>query len=547
MTFTIRRLAISLISFSLLMFASLFLFVATVTAQGKLTSQWSQDGTLKTTKDENGQVVDQEKYDGKGQTPDHLVDKTTTKYDDNGRVIEEDKFDGQGQTSHEEIKYKGDKTIYKIDKYKNGKKKTRIIKIRDIDDNGFPKWTWTEQDYDDNGKLIGEPRRGYLRNAYNTILPDEIHSQESFSFAVTGPGSVEGEVVEVQTAAGEVVQKGTADPLGRMFVTGLPPGAYFISIAGGHRLPPVGNIEIKPRTNDTLERSWEHRPEPIQIQNPPQAVKLGETLSLKGQGFSPNFSNMQVNLAGDGQTQSVPVLAATRNQLKLGQVEPSSPGTKELTATNTVTGQSTNPQRILFYEMEGNLERRKLSSGNDVTQLVVKTRPANLRVRASVSSGPVDFGGGRREAWAMTNSGQAIFPVHAEHGSGPFQVVWELASPIAPLPANPSTPQDWVKEKAKDCENGGAVSENSNNKKDLPKEAKGDQAYADDNTNWDRNQPGYPKDAKKFKNFLNSEIERLRKMLQKEGKAEGDIKNAIKDAIEAGTAAGYKYSGDKFK
>jgi hypothetical protein len=115
------------------------------------------------------------------------------------------------------------------------------------------------------------------------------------------------------------------------------------------------------------------------------------------------------------------------------------------------------------------------------------------------------------------------------------------------LPATPSTPQDWVYEKAKDCESGGADSDNSNNRRDLPKEARDDQAYADNPGNWDPKNPGYPKDDKKFKNFLNSQIERLRKMLQKEGKAEDDIKKAIKDAIEAGTAAGYKYSGEKFK
>jgi YD repeat-containing protein len=379
MTFTMRRLAISLITFSLLTFANSFLFVATVTAQDKLTVHEGSNaqGNTKTTTDENGNVVDREQYDLQG----NLVEKTTTSYDKEGRVTNEDKFDKNGQTSHEEIEYKGDKTICKKDKYKNGKKKTRIVAVRDIDDNGFPKWKWTEQDYDNDGNLIGTPRRGYIENSYNTILPDELYAQQPFSFAVTSSGSAEGEVVEVQTAEGMVVQSGRADHLGRVFLpAGLPAGAYLISLGSRDRpTQSAGKIEIKPPVNDTLERRWEHPPQPMQIQNPPQAVKLGETLSLRGQGFSPNFSKMQVNLSSEGQSQSVPVLAASQGQLKLAQGEHLSPGTKELRVTNTSTGQSTNPRKILFYEMEGNLERRKLASGNDVTQLVVKTRPANLR------------------------------------------------------------------------------------------------------------------------------------------------------------------------
>lgn len=53
---------------------------------------------------------------------------------------------------------------------------------------------------------------------------------------------------------------------------------------------------------------------------------------------------------------------------------------------------------------------------------------------------------------------------------------------------------------------------------------------------------GQTNDKKKFKDFLNAEIQRLRKILRKEGegKAKEKIAEAIDDAFKAGKAAGLK-------
>ena len=66
---------------------------------------------------------------------------------------------------------------------------------------------------------------------------------------------------------------------------------------------------------------------------------------------------------------------------------------------------------------------------------------------------------------------------------------------------------------------------------------------------WDPKNPGHPKDVGKFKDFINAELARLRKMLKKAGSGAGaqGISDAIDDGIEAGKAAGLEYSGEKFK
>lgn len=275
--------------------------------------------------------------------------------------------------------------------------------------------------------------------AGGVVAPDNIYDQQPFSFAVTGSGSqqtVSGEVVNVQTASGEVVERVPADKYGRVFLArGLPAGAYLISRAtsGGHQGQPVGKIEIKQRLSDALERPWEHPPQPMQLQNAPQALKLNDPLNMTGHGFNPDCANMQVSLSAAGQTQSIPVLAATEDQLKVAPVTQVQPGLKQLTITNTATGQSIEHRQLLLYDIQGQLKRNELSSGNDQTQLVVTVAPKDPseRVKASVVSGPVDFGGGRKESEAVTNHGEAVFPVHAERGAGPFQLRWELAPQTA--------------------------------------------------------------------------------------------------------------------
>jgi hypothetical protein len=254
------------------------------------------------------------------------------------------------------------------------------------------------------------------------VVPDNISAQQPFSFAVSQ--TIEGEVVDIKTIHGEVVQHASADKYGRIFLAaGLPAGAYLIS-AGSHGQR-IGNLEIKPQVVEALQ----HISQTMRVENPPQTLKLSEPFSLSGHGFGPNFAGTQVSLTASGDTESPIVLAATEDQLKLAPVRQLQPGLTELRITDRVTGERAEYQHVLLYDIQAHLEKRKLISGGDQTLLVVKTLPEDLpmRVRTTVVSGPVDFGGGEKETDSVTSNGQAVFPVHAEQSSGPFQLTWQLA------------------------------------------------------------------------------------------------------------------------
>jgi hypothetical protein len=254
------------------------------------------------------------------------------------------------------------------------------------------------------------------------VVPDTIYGHQPFSFSVP---NVTGEV-NVLTADGVVVQRTFIDKYGRGFLaSGLPSGAYQIAQASGdgHHAQPLGKIEVRQAIGNPQE------PQQIQLIGRPKAVPLGQSFSLAGHGFSPNYAETQINLAGSGETQNARVLAATNDQLKLTPSEQAQPGVKQMKITNTATGQSTEPTPVLMYSIQKNIRRNKLTSGVDQTQLVVTTLPKDvpLNLRATVLSGPVDFGGGRKQADATTSNGQAIFPVYAERGSGEFHLGIELA------------------------------------------------------------------------------------------------------------------------
>jgi hypothetical protein len=251
------------------------------------------------------------------------------------------------------------------------------------------------------------------------VVPDIVSDREPFSFAVPSDGSSN---IDISSVSGEVVQQSSTDKYGRVFLpAGLAAGAYLISTrSGGHA---IGKIEIKqgviagPR-------------QPLQLTNPPNVLKLNDPSSWSGHGFSPNFSDMQVALHAAGTSNDVPVLAATEDQLKLAPVTQLAPGAAQLTVTNTSTGQTSAPQILLIYNIVGHLEKTKLTSGKDRTQAVIDIQPAALplMVHVDVASGPVDFGNGRKSAEAITEGGQAVFPVFAEHGSGRFTINWSLAT-----------------------------------------------------------------------------------------------------------------------
>jgi hypothetical protein len=258
------------------------------------------------------------------------------------------------------------------------------------------------------------------------VVPDHIYGRQPFSFAA--PQVAQGEVVSIQSVTGVVVQRTATDKYGRVFLAaGLPAGAYLITRSSHDQ--PLGKIEIHQRAVDALERPWEHPPQPMQLQKASQAAKLNDPFSLSGHGFSPNYADMHVSVVGSGKTEAPEILAATEDQLKLAPLTQMSPGMAELRVTNSATGQSMAQQGLLLYDIQGDLQRRKLTSGTDQTQLVVTVMPKDSaqRVKATVLSGPVDFGGGRKEAEAFTSGGQAIFPVYAERGAGPFELSWALA------------------------------------------------------------------------------------------------------------------------
>lgn len=252
------------------------------------------------------------------------------------------------------------------------------------------------------------------------VVPDNVSSQQPFSFSV--PQS-SGSAVDIQTVSGEVVQQATTDKYGRIFLAGgLPAGAYLISMGPHHQ--PIGKFDIKPAATENLQ----HVSQQLQIQNP-GAVKFSDPFSLAGRGFNPNCSSMQVSLAGSGKTEAPLVLAATKDQLKLAPIQQLQPGMAQLRVTNQATGQSSEPQPVLVYSIRGELGRNTIKSGHDETQLTLKVQPENiaLKVKVNVVSGPVDFGQGSREVEGITSNGQAVFPVHAQHGAGEFQLAWELA------------------------------------------------------------------------------------------------------------------------
>ena len=261
------------------------------------------------------------------------------------------------------------------------------------------------------------------------VIPDNVYDRQPFSFAVP---QHTGEVVNIQTVEGQVVQATSTDRYGRIFLaSGLPAGAYLISL--GSSAQPVGKIEINQRAADALQ----HTSQSLRLVNSPEALKLSDPFSLTGNGFSPNFGDMQLSLSSSGMTEAPIVLAATEDQLKLAPVQQLQPGTALLKVSNNRTGETIDHNELLLYDIQGNLVRREIKSHGDKTQLVIETRPENqpLKVKVNVVSGPVDFGDGRKKAEGTTSNGQAVFPVHAEHGSGQFQLAWEL------IPDQPGAPQ----------------------------------------------------------------------------------------------------------
>jgi hypothetical protein len=439
MTVMMRKATILLFLCASFLFTSSGLLVASLEAQSK----------TDITRDKDGNMTGYKERDQQG----NVTGETKTEYDKEGRATSEDKFDAQGnRISHEETEYRDPKTksVYRrtIDEYDPNTKKLRRHRVITYDPMGGV--TVTGQSYDANGDPIGDPRGGKPKastpnpheNSLTTLVqPDNIRAREPFTFAVSS-GAVQGEVVDIQTVDGTVVQQSTPDKYGRVFLAaGLPAGAYLIRI-GGSQPVPLGEIEVKQIPADVLAV-----PRPLQLRDVPQAIKRSDGLNLAGHGFSGNYGDMQVTLAGNGASAQPMILAATEDQLKLAPMTEMQPGISQLTVTNQATAQSSVPQPLLVCDMQAHLERNTLKRGTDATQLILEGEPRDLpvNVRVKITYGPVDFGAGKKEATAVTSNGMAVFPVHAERNAGPFEVLWML-EPVQPALAHAnlksaSTPQ----------------------------------------------------------------------------------------------------------
>jgi hypothetical protein len=269
------------------------------------------------------------------------------------------------------------------------------------------------------------PAKGPQSSVEGTVLPDNVHDRQPFSFAA--PQAAEGTVVSVSSLDGVVVDSHRTDKHGRVFLSaGLAAGTYLISRSGGGSdKTEIGKIEVHTPPTDALQRSWEHPPQQVQIDNPPQSVRVGDPLWLSGHGFSPNCADMQASLFASGQTHTANVLAATEDQLKLAPITEMKPGPAELKITNLATHQSTPSQPLFFYDLQAHLQQNKLKRGQQTT-MVLEALPANTKMQVHASiSGQATFSGGRTEMDAVIDHGRLTVPVEADRGAGNFHIDFE--------------------------------------------------------------------------------------------------------------------------
>jgi hypothetical protein len=379
-----------------------------------------------------------------------------------------------------------------------------------------------------DGKVVPKTQKQHAVG--EVIQPRDVHSNEPFTFAIAGMTA--GEVVQIQTLQGEVREEAKTDNLGRVFLpSGLAAGSYLLASRVFSGSPKPLTIEpwtavntpvmpIKPAMN--IPNTNPLNTPPMQLTPTSPVMDLAEPVRLEGQGFSPRAADMTVNDA--------PVLAATSRELVSAPLA-QAPGHASLLVRNVRSGEMAQTTPVLFYNLEGHIEQQKLMSGQQ-TVLRLQFEPANFpaEVEARVVSGPVSFGQGRLVETTTIRNGEAFLPVAANTGSvGPFTLAWSMLADEAP-----KSPQGWLQQKATDCAAASRLTENTNNKKDLAKEAATDDKYANDSKAWDKD--GQPTNPGQLKAFLNAEIKRLEKIARKEG--DGNAKTKIADAIDAAFKAG---------
>ena len=81
------------------------------------------------------------------------------------------------------------------------------------------------------GQGASNPAKGSQSSVEGTVLPDNLHDRQPFSFAA--PQAAEGTVVSVSSLDGVVVDSHAADKYGRVFLAaGLPAGLRFLTLPG---------------------------------------------------------------------------------------------------------------------------------------------------------------------------------------------------------------------------------------------------------------------------------------------------------------------------
>lgn len=251
------------------------------------------------------------------------------------------------------------------------------------------------------------------------VLPNRVSENQAFTF--DAQGAVEGEVIQIQTVEGEVVANRKADNAGRVFIESgiLAAGIYKVMSGSGTSAKPCGQMTIQPTASNPVLQGAQS----MLVKNP-APLRIGSVASIAGQGFSPNASDMSVQLGG----QEATVLAATDREMKIAPIA-ANPGPSSMTIANRASGDSMSAN-VMCYSLTGKLSQEQIPSGAR-TMLTISVEPKELQaqVSAMIASGPVSFDGGKRQKTVAMNDGVGSLPLMSQAGSsGTFKVNFTLVA-----------------------------------------------------------------------------------------------------------------------
>jgi hypothetical protein len=259
------------------------------------------------------------------------------------------------------------------------------------------------------------------QHSIGVVAPNNIVASEPFTFAVAQTGTIEGEVVDVRTIEGEVIQRHKTDKLGRIFLpAGLAAGSYMITRQAGR---PAGILNVQPLAAGPGASA----PPSLNLQTADPtlcAANRADPLRLTGTGVNPDAARMSVSASG----KSLPVLASSSGELVTVPPTALRPGTTALSIRNSASGAETKVDNVLVYDLKAQLMRRKLVGGEQtVLELQFAPKEIDATLRADVVDGPVRFANGQRQTTLPTKNGRAELTVQSTPGStGPFRLAYTL-------------------------------------------------------------------------------------------------------------------------